>query len=88
MRGVAHINADIRHARERLDGLADVAHEGGVVLGSEQERETHLAVDRGGDIPHHVGGHDIGAGTGVADRGEGAGDPLHERLHSRVGVSG
>ena len=35
LRGVAHINADIGHARERLDGLAHVTHECGVVVSGQ-----------------------------------------------------
>ena len=88
LRGVAHINADIGHACERLDGLSYVTHQRCVIGGGQQKRESDLAVNSGGDIPHHVGGQNVGAGTGVADGGEGAGDPLHEWLHWRVGVSG
>ena len=70
LRGVADVDTDVADARERLDGLADVPHEGGVVGSAKQQGEPDFSVNGGGDIPNHFGGQDVGAGAWVFDRGE------------------
>jgi hypothetical protein len=79
---VGDVDADLLalHPLDRLHRGAGLAHQGGRVLGGEEEGEGDLPVGGHRQVANHPGGEEIGLEAGVPDSGERGGDAGLERL--------
>jgi hypothetical protein len=77
---VLHIDPDVGDALHRLERLADLPREHGVVLRAEEEGDADLAIAGGGDVTDLLRLVEGGAGAGIGERGERLGEACLERI--------
>ena len=80
---VLHVHADLGHALDALERLANGTGEAGVVLGAEEQGHADLAVARGGDVPHLLRVVHASAGAWVGNRGQRLGEAGLEGIGHR-----